>query len=168
MIFACGADPAIYEALSPLLKLRKQQAGERYREYVGPAAYRSAAAGRTAESKQDFLGRNGAGPGPVDPQVVPCYLLIVGDPDSISFQFQYRLDVQYAVGRIHFDCVAEYAAYAESVVPPRPAGWLLRGAQQFSAWTTTATRRPNSATGNWPSRWPTGLLSSRAGASNRT
>jgi len=115
-IFAFGADPAIYEALSPLLKLRKQQAGERYREYLGPNAYRGATSDSPPESKQDFLKRHGAGPGPVDPLIVPYYLLIVGDPDTIPFRFQYQLDVQYAVGRIHFDSIADYAAYAQSVV----------------------------------------------------
>jgi hypothetical protein len=109
-VFAFGADPAIYIALSPLLKRRKEQAGERYREYLGPDAY------RPGESKNDFLMRHGAAPGPVDPTKVPYYLLLVGDPDTIPFRFQYQVDVQYAVGRIHFETIGEYAAYAQSVV----------------------------------------------------
>jgi hypothetical protein len=116
VIFPYGSDPAIYEALSPLLKMRREQAGDRYREYVGSKAYRGTTADSPAESKQEFLQRNGAGPGPVDPQVIPYYLLIVGDPDSVPFRFQYQLDVQYAVGRIHFDSIDDYAAYARSVV----------------------------------------------------
>lgn len=109
VIFAHGSGPAIKEALSELLLLRQSQAGNRYKEFEGVNAY------RPGESKRDFLRRFNVGPGPVDPTRVPYYLLIVGGPEEISFEFQYQLDVQYAVGRIHFDTLEEYAAYAHSV-----------------------------------------------------
>ncbi len=102
--------PGIKESLGRLLALRKGQAGIRYREFIAVDAY------RPDESKTDFLARHGAGPGPVDPTRVPYYLLIVGGPESIPFSFQYQLDVQYAVGRLHFDTLDEYARYAENVI----------------------------------------------------
>lgn len=101
---------ATMEALRPLLQLRKSQAGDRYREYTGVKAY------RRDESKSDFLARHDMGPGPANPDKVPYYLLLVGDPEAIPYRFQYQLDVQYAVGRIYFEKVEEYARYAESVV----------------------------------------------------
>jgi len=109
VLFAANADPAVKEALLPLLNLRKQQAGDRYKEYFGPTAY------QPGDSKNGFLTRNGAGPGPVVPTKVPYYLLIVADPDTIPFRFQYQIDIEYAVGRIYFDTLDEYAAYAQSV-----------------------------------------------------
>ena len=110
-IFAHDADPAVVEALRPLLDWRKSQAGAYYKEYSGGMG-----GFRPADGKTTWLGRQGGSVGPADPEKVPYYLMIVGSPERIPFRFQTLLDVQYAVGRIHFDTLAEYAQYAQSVV----------------------------------------------------
>lgn len=115
-IFPFDSDPAVREALTPLLTLRKEQASKqkvtRYKEFSGPTGY------RPGESNRDFLARSGVEASqPADPdRGVPYYLLIVGSPEQIPFRFQYQLDVQYAVGRIWFETLEEYSQYAQSVV----------------------------------------------------
>ncbi len=111
IVFPALSDAApIREALSELLQWRRAQAGPRYRECIGANGY------RPGENKAAFLRRQGAATsGPVDPDRFPYYVLLVGSPEEIPFRFQYQLDVQYAVGRIAFATLDEYAAYARSV-----------------------------------------------------
>jgi cell division protein ZapA (FtsZ GTPase activity inhibitor) len=117
MIFPAGADPAqvdkILEAMDELVQLRREQTGDRFKVYRGAQGFRWVDG--KPESKNDFLVRQGASVGPANPDTVPFYLLIVADPQSIPFSFQYELDVQYAVGRIYFHTLDEYARYARSV-----------------------------------------------------
>ena len=46
----------------------------------------------------------------------PFYFLLVGGPERLSFKFQSFLDMAAAVGRLDFDSVDDYAAYAAKVV----------------------------------------------------
>jgi hypothetical protein len=98
LVAAQDTPPDVLETLAPLRELRAEQAGERYREFIGPDGL------APGEDKRAFLARNGIGPGmPVNPVRLPYYLLLIGGPEQIGFTFQYQLDVEYAVGRLSFD-----------------------------------------------------------------
>jgi hypothetical protein len=122
--------PALRERLAPLLNLRRQQAGDRYRDETVNADFLY----QPGESMNAWRSRNHGAPGKVDPRRLPYYLLIVGDPQRIPFDFQYQLDVAHAVGRIHFDTLDEYHSYAASVAaaenPAQPLA-LARSAAFF-------------------------------------
>ncbi len=113
---------AIQQALEPLLKWRKKQAGDLYRVFDGKEGYIA------GEDARAFLRRFHADPShPANPKEtgVPYYLLLVGSPEEIPFEFQYGLDVQYAVGRIDFETPPDYAAYARSVVAAEQEAFRL-------------------------------------------
>ena len=116
------------EGLGRLLKHRQQQATRQVEKYYREFDY------RLGQSKNDFLkAYNAPTSGAVDPdRGIPYYLLIVGDPRNIPYEFQYQLDVQYAVGRIYFDTLDEYANYARSVV--RAETEQIERPRQVSFW----------------------------------
>ncbi|MEL6342185.1 MAG: hypothetical protein AAFV53_03570 [Myxococcota bacterium] len=112
LIIPHDINPEIIQALKPLLDFRREQAKDLYKELIiyGP------------KTAAEFFTDNGIAPGPVDPSKgVPYYLLIVADPERIPFEFQYQLEVQFAVGRLHFDgpeeeALPRYRRYAQTIV----------------------------------------------------
>jgi hypothetical protein len=106
----------------------------RYREFAGPDGYRS------GETKLEFLLRHDASPGPVDPDKVPYYLLLVGDPDEIPFHVQFQLDVQYAVGRLSFPTTDDYALYARRILQVERATAVGEGPRRATFF---GTRNPD-------------------------
>ena len=125
VLFAFDEKQENIDALRPLLDWRKSQAGDLYREYVGATGYKG-------QTKEEFL-KDAGGFGPVDPAKngIPYYLLFVGSPKQIPYHFQYLIDVQYGVGRIHFDTAAEYRLYAENVVAAEKNKLVLRRKAAF-------------------------------------
>lgn len=110
VIYAPDVSQSIKDALQPLLDHRKAQA-QPFKIFDGPEGYR---AGDTAN---DWLKRRNVRMDVVDPEKgVPFYLLLVGPPDRLPFEFQYSLDIYWAAGRLWFDTAAEFRRYAESVV----------------------------------------------------
>lgn len=112
LVFAAGVDsvPRL-EALDALVGLRKAEAGARFRIFSGGEGW------RPGESASQWLVRHGSSLNLIDPNDgVPYYLVIVGPPTEVPFEFQYSLDLSAAVGRIDFPTLDEYKAYAASVV----------------------------------------------------
>lgn len=107
VVFADDVPRGARDALEPLLELRAGQAETRYKELD----YRVAA----RETVRDWLQRHDVAFGTITPSRVPYHLLLVGSPRSISFDFQYLLDLEYSVGRLWFDSEAAFGSYARSV-----------------------------------------------------
>jgi hypothetical protein len=123
VIFSFDEDPAVIDALRPLLDWRQSQAAAEAERLF--KVYTKGEGMRPNDTKNAWLARHGAGPGPADPNIVPYYLLLVGSPEKIPYRFQTQLDVQYAVGRICFDKIEEYQNYANSVVEAEKVKFLL-------------------------------------------
>ena len=89
----------------------KSQSGDLFKIFDEQTGY---SAGLGAEQ---WLTARGSSLQVVDPsQGVPYYLLLVGPPAEIPFEFQYDLDTYFAVGRISFDSPHEYVPYANNIV----------------------------------------------------
>ncbi len=113
IVFSRDADPAVKEALQPLMEHRRGQVNNAalFQQFDGARGIRN------GESARGWVTRHGVDFMEVEPSNgVPLYLLLVGSPEQIPFEFQYSLDSYWNVGRLDFDTPAEYATYAQQVI----------------------------------------------------
>jgi hypothetical protein len=128
ILFGPSVDQKVKDALKPLLDHRRAQA-KPFKTFDGPDGFLK---GDTAEG---WLKRRKVRMDVVDPELgVPFYLLLVGPADEIPFEFQYYLDIYWAVGRLWFETPEEFRQYAESVVQYEKAAAVPtgRGAVMFA------------------------------------
>jgi hypothetical protein len=123
ILFAPGMDQKIKDALQPLIDHRKGQGAEPHVVYDKDGY-------RVGETAIDWLKRRNSRLDVVDPSHgIPFYLLIVAPPDVIPFEFQYTLDLYWAVGRLWFDTPDEFRRYADSVIGYEKAAKVSRTRQ---------------------------------------
>jgi hypothetical protein len=107
IVFPSDAKAELRNAMEPLILHR--------RKYVPPDRMKILDY-HHGETALDWLKRLGSAAGNVNPRKVPYYVLLIGNPTEIPFEFQYHLDVEYAVGRLGFDHLHQYQKYTESIV----------------------------------------------------
>ncbi len=105
IIFHEDATQDVRAALSPLVTVRRSQAKNRFKELDY----------KKGEQTKEWYQRHGISAGTMAIETVPYYLLLVGGPNLIPFEFQYLLGIEYAVGRLAFDTAPEYERYARSI-----------------------------------------------------
>ncbi len=114
VVFHPDEDEAVLKALQPLIEHRRRQIGDDRLARVLTV--------QPGEGHDQFLARFNVRVGSVEPSRVPFYLLIVGSPQRIPFSFGHLLDIEYAVGRLHFDAPGDYQNYVAGVIDYETSG----------------------------------------------
>ncbi len=113
IVFPRDIDPAIKDALAPLIEHRRRQVNNEDLFQI----FENERGVRPTDSPKGWVQRHGADFMEVEPtNGVPLYLLLIGSPRQIPFEFQYALDSWWNVGRLDFDQPSDYAAYAAHVI----------------------------------------------------
>jgi hypothetical protein len=110
IVYSSSTPNWVKDELKTLIDFRREQTGGLCRVFDGPNAYKE------GQSCSEWLAEQGVSLRPVDPRSgVPYYVLIVGPPEEIPFEFQYLLDTHWGVGRLHFAREGDYLSYSQSV-----------------------------------------------------
>lgn len=125
VVFPEDTSQEVRDALAPLLEHRRRQAGNLLQVFDY----------KKGEQVRDWYRRYHISAGTFEPTVVPYYLLLVGPPTAIPFEFQYLIGVEYAVGRLAFDRAEDYGRYAASIVAYETASSIDNG-KEIAYWGT--------------------------------
>jgi Peptidase family C25 len=135
ILFASDADPAIKTQLQPLIDLRRRQVNDDQLFQVFEGNDTGVRPNQTADDWAEYRGVSLTAK--VDPTAgVPYYVLLVGHPDRVSFEFQNLLKMQWAVGRLAFDDVEDYGRYARAVVQYEDPAWVPMQRKNAAVWVT--------------------------------
>ena len=133
VLFASDADPTIQQQLQPLIDLRRSQvvSSDLFKVFAGDDPNTGGVLlnpDKSPQSASEWARLHGVSlNAPVDPSIIPYYILIVGSPARIPFEFQAALKLQWLVGRLHFDDIADYGRYAAHVVAHESKPWPTDG-----------------------------------------
>jgi hypothetical protein len=135
ILFASDADPAIKAQLQPLIDLRRKQVNDDHLFQVFAGDESGVRLNQTADDWAEYRGVSLTAK--VDPTAgVPYYVLLVGHPDRIPFEFQNLLKMQWAVGRLAFDDIEDYGRYAQAVVEYEDPSFLPIQRKNAAVWVT--------------------------------
>jgi len=127
IIFHEDTPQDVRKALEPLIAHRRKQ--------IAANLLKADLDYKKGEQVRSWYQRYKITPGSLDVEVVPYYLLLVGGPELIPFEFQYLLGVDYAVGRLAFDKADEYDRYVRSIIAYESAG-AVPNAKAITYWRT--------------------------------
>jgi hypothetical protein len=125
IIFPADTPDPIRKALAPLIEFRGKRAGKRLKVLDH----------NKGEQLREWYVRQGITPGNLNPGKVPFYLLLIGPPDQIPFEFQYLLGIEYAVGRLALDDAAGYESYVASTIAYESSA-VVPNTKKISYWGT--------------------------------
>lgn len=118
IVYHTAEEEPIRQALARLVEHRGSQVPQRHFKVLDY---------RPGESWREWLARHGSEPGSVRPQKVPYYVLLIGPPERIPFEFQHHLSIEHAVGRISFDGPDGYVHYGESLIDYESSAYVPCG-----------------------------------------
>ncbi|MGP0063138.1 MAG: hypothetical protein ACLQGP_05975 [Isosphaeraceae bacterium] len=128
VVFASDLPPGVREAVEPLIAHRRDHTKI-------PGDLLKVLEFKSGSTLDEWLTKLCAHRADVYPLRLGYYVLFIGGPESIPFEYQSELDVEYAVGRLDFDRPEDYRQYVNSVIAYETAATLPHS-REVAFWGT--------------------------------